>query len=96
MIERYELEGGKYTILNDNGVITALRYGEPWREFVGDNLIGSLVEEVRRLHGVNDKLMSHLQWHISNADVLRDPAYHYSRLEVLNETNLEHKERKKK
>lgn len=36
-----DLENGKYTLVldDDTGKVTALRYGEPWREFVGDKFM---------------------------------------------------------
>jgi hypothetical protein len=40
MTERMDFAGGKYTLINDNGTLSALRHGEPWdREFIGDNLV---------------------------------------------------------
>ena len=31
---------GKYTVQHENGAnLRALRYGEPWRDLVGDNLV---------------------------------------------------------
>lgn len=49
-ISRTELEGGKYTVLNNNGVITALRYGKPWRDdLVGDGLVLALVQRIEEL-----------------------------------------------
>jgi len=44
----YDLENGKYTIIQTEpyGAIEALRYGEPWREFVGDKFMYNLVEEL--------------------------------------------------
>ncbi len=44
-IQRIDLEGGKYTLINDNGKLTALRYNEPWRDLCGDKLIAALVAE---------------------------------------------------
>lgn len=44
---RFDLDGGKYTvILNSDGyTVTALRHGEPWRDFVGDKFVSLLVQE---------------------------------------------------
>lgn len=37
---RHDFADGKYTVINDNGKLTALRHGEPWvRDLVGDNLV---------------------------------------------------------
>jgi hypothetical protein len=48
---RHDFANGKYTVINDNGKLTALRYGEPWREsdLVGDNLVYSMLVEVDAL-----------------------------------------------
>jgi len=48
--ERYDFCDGKYTVINDNGNLTALRHGEPWqRDLVGDNLVYWMLVEVLRL-----------------------------------------------
>lgn len=52
-------DNGKYTaIFYEKGGLTALRYGEPWRDLTGDNLfywmlveVAGLREENRRLKG---------------------------------------------
>lgn len=43
--QRHDFENGKYTLILDaNGyTVTALRGGEPWREFVGDKFVSGLV-----------------------------------------------------
>jgi hypothetical protein len=47
---QHDFADGKYTVINDNGKLTALRYGEPWaRDLTGDNLIYSMLVEVDRL-----------------------------------------------
>jgi hypothetical protein len=48
---RHDFANGKYTVINDNGKLTALRYGQPWREsdLVGDNLVYSMLVEVDAL-----------------------------------------------
>lgn len=43
------LEGGKYTVLSDGGVLRALRNGEPWRDLTGDKLVGALVDRIDEL-----------------------------------------------
>jgi len=41
---------GKYTVVQDaEGRLTALRYGEPWRDCCGDGLIHALASEVENL-----------------------------------------------
>lgn len=42
--------GGKYTVVQDHkGALRALRYGEEWRDCVGDGLILGLAQEVEEL-----------------------------------------------
>lgn len=44
------LDNGKYTLpLDDSGRLIALRYGEPWRDLVGDKLVLALAQEVEKL-----------------------------------------------
>jgi hypothetical protein len=45
-IEKIELLDGKYTMIYDPNKceLKTLRYGEPWREHIGDNLIYCLVQ----------------------------------------------------
>lgn len=44
------VENGKYTVKQDaDGRLTALRYGEPWRDCCGDGLIYALAAEVESL-----------------------------------------------
>ena len=41
---------GKYTVIqNEQGAVRALRYGEEWRDCVGDGLIVALAYEVDSL-----------------------------------------------
>lgn len=46
---RVTVANGKYTVVMCAGRLTALRYGEAWRECVGDNLVLALAQEVRDL-----------------------------------------------
>jgi hypothetical protein len=46
----YSFDNGKYTVINDNGILTALRYNEPWRSLAGDNLVAAMLDEVHRLY----------------------------------------------
>jgi hypothetical protein len=43
--------GDKYTVIEDfqNGVFKALRYGEEWRNLVGDNLILAMLYRIEEL-----------------------------------------------
>lgn len=44
---RVDIDNGKYTVVqNERGALSALRYGEPWRDLVGDNLIGAMAYEI--------------------------------------------------
>lgn len=41
------VDGGKYTVvIPANGGLHALRYGEPWRDLTGDNLVFNLAWEL--------------------------------------------------
>lgn len=42
MKEQIVLEDGKYTFINDNGLISVLRYGEEWKNFHGDKSVYAL------------------------------------------------------
>jgi len=37
---------GKYTIINNNGILKALRYGEEWKDLTGDNLVYWMLVEL--------------------------------------------------
>ena len=44
------LEGGKYTVLHDNGFgLRALRHGRPWREMTGDGLVLAMAQRIEEL-----------------------------------------------
>lgn len=49
---------GEYTVVNDNGIMTAYRYGREWpaktQALIGDGLVLALVQEV-------DRLRTHMQ-----------------------------------
>lgn len=47
--ERIDLNDGKYSVINDDGRLTALRHGEPWRNLSGDNLIYWMFVEIVNL-----------------------------------------------
>lgn len=49
MTDEITLENGKYTLVNDHGKLTALRYGEPWRDCVGDGLMLAMAHEIELL-----------------------------------------------
>lgn len=55
MTTRLELADGKYTLVREpTGNMHALRYGEPWRDLVGDNLIYWMAVEIERLQELLD------------------------------------------
>lgn len=43
-----DFEGGKYTAVYKDHRLTVLRYGEPWRDFVGDKFISTLIDEIKQ------------------------------------------------
>lgn len=58
MSERMDFAGGKYTVINDNGNLTALRHGEPWkRDLTGDNLVYWMLIEALELKSQRDELL---------------------------------------
>ncbi|PPD55292.1 MAG: hypothetical protein CTY12_01415 [Methylotenera sp.] len=40
---------GKYTIIYEDGRLSALRYGEPWRDLVGDGMVLAMLQEINFL-----------------------------------------------
>lgn len=40
---------GKYTVIYEGGKVTALRYGEPWQDLTGNNLVYWMLVEVDKL-----------------------------------------------
>lgn len=47
MVDQYTFADGKYTVISDNGKLNALRYGEPWQDLSGNNLVyWMLVESI--------------------------------------------------
>ena len=51
-MSKIELMDGKYTVVNEleeGGGFRALRYGEEWRNLVGDNLVLSMAYEIEYL-----------------------------------------------
>lgn len=55
MSEQMDFNDGKYTVIYDNGRLTALRNGEPWnRDITGDNLIYWMLVEAIRLKEERD------------------------------------------
>lgn len=49
------LEDGKYTIrIHQDGKLECLRYGEPWRDLVGDKMVLAMAQEIQRLRVLAD------------------------------------------
>ena len=48
--ERMHFADGKYVVICNNGLLTALRNGEPWdRDLIGDNLVYWMFVEAKKL-----------------------------------------------
>ena len=62
MAERMDFCDGKYTVINDNGKLTALRHGEIWgRDLVGDNLVYWMFVKARDLQEQNCRMLAALE-----------------------------------
>ena len=46
---RVSVADGKYTVVHDSAGLRILRFGEPWRDVTGDNVIYSLAAELEAL-----------------------------------------------
>lgn len=58
MSEQMEFADGGYTVINDNGNMTALRNGEPWqRNLTGDKLVYWMLIEALELKRQRDVLL---------------------------------------
>jgi hypothetical protein len=59
--ERIVLDNGKYTVINDNGILTAKRYGEDWPAadalLCGDKLSLAMVHRIIELEGIVRNLL---------------------------------------
>lgn len=54
---KHDFADGKYTVIENNGDLSALRYGEHWnRDLAGDHLIYSMLVEVDTLKAELTKL----------------------------------------
>jgi hypothetical protein len=65
---------GKYTvILSRDGHLSALRYGQPWRDCVGDGLILALAQDVETLKGrLTDKGKAESRAELSGAELIAE------------------------
>lgn len=62
MTERMDFADGKYTVINENGKLTALRHGELWgRDLTGDNLIYWMLMDALKLKAERDALAAELK-----------------------------------
>lgn len=46
---KFDTEDEKYTFINNNGIVTILRYGEEWRNESGNKALLSLLHEVEEM-----------------------------------------------
>jgi hypothetical protein len=46
-MDKISVNDGKYTVVIAEGKLSALRYGEPWRDLTGDNLVYWLAVELQ-------------------------------------------------
>lgn len=53
-----EIENGKYTFINNNGVVSIKRFGEAWRNESGDKALLCLLQHVEKLEEENRQLKS--------------------------------------
>ena len=59
---KHDIANGKYTIINDNGRLSALRHGEYWnRDLCGDNLIYWMLVDFDKMKEQRDELLDTLQ-----------------------------------
>lgn len=54
MAFKIDVEGGKYTFINNNGIIEILRRGKEWRSETGDKALLCLLQEVESLKTERD------------------------------------------
>ena len=70
-----KLDNGKYELKRVDNRLICLRYGEPWRDVTGDNLIYWLMTELEELQQGNIKPAERFKYkgHGHNYDVLECP-----------------------
>jgi hypothetical protein len=55
-LNRVVVDFGKYEVTGiETGHLKALRYGEPWRDLVGDKLVLALCHRIQHLEAVEKK-----------------------------------------
>lgn len=57
---KHSFAEGKYTVIQETGIMHALRNGEHWRDLTGDNLIYWMLVEVDELKGKQHELMEEI------------------------------------
>jgi hypothetical protein len=57
------IEGGKYTLVFDEitGRLSALRYGQSWRDCVGDSLILACMQEIMSTRDAYNKAIEKIE-----------------------------------
>lgn len=61
MSEQMDFEDGKFTVIYDEGHFKALRYGQPWRDLTGDNLVYAMLVKAIQLKEERDVLAAKLK-----------------------------------
>ena len=61
-----DVENGKYTFLNNSGVVSIKRYGEAWRDESGDKALLCLLQHVEEL----ELEIKHLKEPVKNVGIL--------------------------
>lgn len=54
-MEEIILEGGKYRFYIQDGILKCDRYGEPWREFIGDKAVFALFDHCYNMESLFNK-----------------------------------------
>lgn len=70
-IERIDVADGKYTVVIDNGKLFALRYGQPWQDLTGNNLVYWLATELQAARAKTaggDAPPVHIHQHVRHRD----------------------------
>ena len=49
MTFKIDIENGKYTFINDNGIVSILRGGETWRNETGDKALLCLLQKMETI-----------------------------------------------
>ena len=83
-MSKIELMDGKYTVVNEleeGGGFRALRYGEEWRNLVGDNLVLAMAYEIEELKAERDEMYSTALWAARRMLTKQYSAYVYDEIE---------------